>query len=57
MMKKTYIIPTTVTVNIGMQHVMAASGLSFSDDEGSGFLNDDSADEGVEALSRGLFDF
>lgn len=57
-MKKVYIKPTVETVTIGMQHIIAASGLSFGDDgNGGGLLNDESADDGVDALSRGLFDF
>ena len=58
-MKKTYIKPTTEAVTVVTKHMIAASGIIFNDDDltGSGSLNDSSADDGIEALSRSLFDF
>lgn len=56
-MKKTYIKPTLETAYMGTQQILSAStGIIFDDtiDSGNGFLGDESADEGVEALSRFL---
>ena len=53
-MKKTYIKPTLETVYMGTQQILSAStGITFDDsDSGNGFLGGESADEGLEALSR-----
>ena len=53
-MKKTYIKPTIEAMNISMQSMIAASGIIFDDNSGSGSLNDDDA---ADALARELLDF
>ena len=53
-MKKTYIKPTIEAMNISMQSMIAASGIIFDDNGGSGSLNDDDA---ADALARELLDF
>lgn len=59
-MKKTYIKPSTETVQIEMEQVIASSGgeLSFGSDgnSGVGSLNDDYADE-VLSKGRDAFSF
>lgn len=49
-MKKTYIKPVIETMNFGIQQILASS-LTFDGDTGGGLLGDESADEGIEAMS------
>ena len=53
-MKKTYLKPTAEILNISTQDMIAASGIIFDDNGGSGSLNDDDA---AAALARELLDF
>ena len=48
-MKKSYLKPTAEIVRIGIQQPIAASGITFDGETGSGFLNDEF---GEDALSR-----
>lgn len=57
-MRKDYIEPAIEVIRISTQHIMAASSIYFDNENtGTGFLNGEQADNGVEALSRGLLDF
>ena len=49
-MKKTYIKPIVETQNFGIQQILASS-LTFDGDIGGGLLDDESAGEGIEAMS------
>lgn len=57
-MKKTYITPNTCTVRVNVENIIAGSPISFSDESsGSGFLNDEEADEYLVKGSRGSDDW
>ena len=52
-MKKTYINPTTVVVNIELQQIIAASLNGVGDVGGTATLTDESADSGTDGWARG----